>query len=515
VEAPTASRAWTGADAVALAVPLALSAALWWPILGNYFHADDFLNLYQIATRGFLEYVTQIHGGHVLLVRNAVFWAMVRAFGPDPRPFFVVVLATHLLNVALLFVVVRRLTASALLACLAAAAWGTSPLNTGALGWYAVYGHVLAATLLVAALADVARVRPGVRVTAGRALGWGLLLLAASVSFGVGIGVAAVFPLAAVLLLPRGALGGRAGAALGALPVAVAVAYVGTNLVSTWVYGRSAQTVLTLLGMLRHWPSIVEMLGHLMAVGCAALVPGSLTGDAGYPRWTGVAGAAAVAAAVAAGVVRGDALARRRVAGLVVLAAGGYAVIAAGRAELFVDFPVFAPDLAHAATTVRYHYFGPLAVAAACAVALAALRMPVRPRAAAAAVAGVLAAATAVRAARGPAVNHWDADRQAVAAALDEISAAVAAAPPGGDVYLPVRFFMPLFIAAAQDRGEFPGSPALFVIFHPDNVVDGRRVHFVTSDPRILRAAAKGPPRLRALFVRRAPAAAAGRRPGA
>jgi hypothetical protein len=37
-----------------------------------------------------------------------------------------------------------------------------------------------------------------------------------------------------------------------------------------------------------------------------------------------------------------------------------------------------------------------------------------------------------------------------------------------------------------------PGWAAVFVIFYPENVVDGRRVYFITAHPGALRAAKRG-----------------------
>src|SRR5439155_1620082 len=85
--------------------------------------------------------------------------------------------------------------------------------SEGALGWYAVYGHVLATTLALAAVWHVAR-RPAEASPFGwrAATLWWLLLLASSASFGVGIGMALVFPGIVLLLAGRRGLGPAAAA---------------------------------------------------------------------------------------------------------------------------------------------------------------------------------------------------------------------------------------------------------------------------------------------------------------
>ena len=64
---------------------------------------------------------------------------------------------------------------------------------------------------------------------------------------------------------------------------------------------------------------------------------------------------------------------------------------------------------------------------------------------------------------------------------LDEIRAAAAKAEDGSDVYIANRPFPamgPVFFRSPH----FPGSAGVFVIFFPDNTVDGHRVYFVEPE---------------------------------
>ena len=112
----------------------------------------------RVRRQGPLLFLFRPFGGQAFLGRNLVFLATYEAFGANPVPFMWTVLLTHLLNVALLFAVVRGLTHSVWLACLGAALWGTSPLAVGTLDWYAAFGHVLVGTLLLVVLRGVVRV---------------------------------------------------------------------------------------------------------------------------------------------------------------------------------------------------------------------------------------------------------------------------------------------------------------------------------------------------------------------
>jgi hypothetical protein len=467
-----------------LLAPLGLAAVTFWPILGNYFHADDFVDFFHVAAFPLGQYVMEEHGGHMYVVRNLVFALAWSTFGNDPRPYFALVLVTHVVNVALLFVVVRRLTGRAALASVVAALWGTAPVNERALGWFAVYGHVLAATMMLAVLADLARfVRDGAQVTAGRSALWAVALVVGSACFGVGIGTAVVFPVTALLLLPRGCRSRGATLILGALPLVVAALYVVWNVVRVSVYDASPKTVLFLVGMLRYVTGISAMLGHLFGAGTAELVLGGFTGAAHYPSLL----AYAVVTAVAAGVIlvaRDARVGARRVAAFLVLALAMYGVIAAGRANLF---GMRSQDWPKAATVGRYHYAPgiPLALLLALVGEHLAVRVPARRRRAVGVAVGVGLALALVARVRTPIrFDHHGYAREQTARVLEAIGSAIAATPPGGEVWIKnrefaaVRFFF--------GNGDFFGWASVFVLHYPDDVVDGRRVRFVESNPKIL-----------------------------
>ena len=119
-----ATAAWTYALVL---VPLALSAWVYLPVTHVYFYADDFLNLTDLVARDRLDFLLRPFAGHNLLVWRLVCLIAYGLFGIRAGPHYCLILATHLLNVALLFVVVRSLTGSALLACLGATLWGWPP----------------------------------------------------------------------------------------------------------------------------------------------------------------------------------------------------------------------------------------------------------------------------------------------------------------------------------------------------------------------------------------------------
>jgi hypothetical protein len=87
------------------------------------------------------------------------------------------------------------------------------------------------------------------------------------------------------------------------------------------------------------------------------------------------------------------------------------------------------------------------------------------------------AAATASNLAFGPAMDHHDEERREVARALEHIRAAVDAARPGS-IACVKNEIVPLF-------ARFPGTVGVFVLYHPGDEIDGRRVRFVADRARL------------------------------
>src|SRR5689334_48743 len=89
----------------ALVAALLLPALVYHSITRNYFHADDFLHLQDIANESVARFVLTPMAGHLYLVRNVVFELCHWAFGTNPVGYLWVAFLTHLLNVGLLFAV--------------------------------------------------------------------------------------------------------------------------------------------------------------------------------------------------------------------------------------------------------------------------------------------------------------------------------------------------------------------------------------------------------------------------
>lgn len=470
-------------SAVRLAPLLPLLAALvvWAPILGNYFQHDDFIHLYDIATLGFARFVATVQVGHLYLVRNTVFYATFRAFGPDPRPYFWCELLTHLVNVLLLHRVVLRLTGDRALACSAAVLWGTTPALEGALGWYSVYGQVLLTTVVLVLLASLGSLLDeGRALDTRRAAWWGGLLVVGGASFGTGLGIAAAFPLVVLLAVPasKRPRGGVVLLALAPVLTFVLYAILRSILPAPPIVFAEALTARATIAAV---PDALVLQAHLLAYGAATLLLGFLGFDRGYPDVITLVTAGGVGLVVAVAGLRSDAPARRRLLGLALLLAAAYGAVALGRATFVTLY--HGPPYG-VATWIRYHYLPTAILTILLSSALATLRAgsPLAARMVYGAAGLWVAARLLVLVVRPLPIAHQDFERAATEGVLQSIHAAVVATPAGETVRIENRPFPPTGVVVAMAPGIFPGWAALFTIFFPENVVDGRPVRFLVSD---------------------------------
>ena len=478
------------ADAVLSAMALVATAIAYAPIVNCYFFSDDFLNLYQIANFGLGRYLLTPNGGHLLLSRNLVFYFSHALFGNEPTYYYACALLLHLVNVALLFHLLRRLTGRRELACFGAILWGTSPTSEGTLAWYAVFGQVMGVTTTLIILSRAASLAARDQWPARREIAvWYLLALIGATAFGTGLALAAILPLALWWLLPRHAPGARRRPPLVSLPVVVPLLYGALMVAYATVSGQTAAEQTLRAAMLSDVGAIALTLARLSALGLTRLLLGFWHVALPDPSWQLVMSLSALAVGGAA--FFSSPRQRRTLAAALVLALASYGAIALARGALLLSF---AEDVIPRVT--RYHYAGQIFLTMALCAALA----PLFGRAArwtrSAALAAWLAATITAYLLLAPAIDLHDEARAQTHAALREIHTAIRAQPAGADVILRNAFFRPLPLP-----GEFfPARAAVFVIFFPANTVDGRRVFFLERRPATLKAAATGR-RTATLFV--------------
>jgi hypothetical protein len=466
----------------------AASAIVYAPLLQNYFASDDFLNLYRILNCGFWEYILTPHGGHTLVARNLVFYLCDWAFGTNPAGYFWLVLITHVINVALLFRVVHRMTDSTRLACFGATVWGTSPVHDGALGWYAVYGHVMATTAVLLILHWVLDLDLQPAAQRRRTLrACYIAALIGMISFGVGIGIALVLPFVIALLAPATRSAARARLPLLSLFVVVPAVYVGLFAINGFFFGEGLETPSVVVKyIVELWNTIVPNTLHLLSYGIMRLLTAFrfdsswVTPSVSYT----VLGAFAVLTLAAA--ARASANMRRAMLASALLALACYGVIAMGRAVFFQ-----ALTSSMMAIQPRYHYTALIPVTLLVCLALASIAsfriFPDLVKTVA--LVWALLAIGITYANSDFQVDHHAESRSQVDEVMTAVMTSVGAANIGDDVYIPNRSFSGFFVVPPT---IFPGWAAVFAIYEPSDVVEGRHVYFVDKRPGVLVATAKG-----------------------
>jgi hypothetical protein len=361
-----------------------------------------------------------------------------------------------------------------------------------------VYGQVLLATIVLGVLASLGRVlETGTPLSPGRAAAWAVALGLGSTCFGMGLGLAAVFPIATALTLPREQLPWRSA---GVLVLGAAAALGAYQLFRSCSMGAWDQEIFSVGALVRARATALVLFGHLVAFGTTTLLLGFLGLDRGYPDAIASATVVTGAAAVLAALSSASASRRRVLLALALLAVAAYGSVVLGRANLFAVLGMSLSSVV--STSPRYQYL-PVALLAAflsTAVAtLAARGQTVRRAVRAGAV--LWTASRVVLLATDPlTIEHWAQERADCAAFVKMVRDTVAATPPGQVALIENRPFGP-------KRGlpdALIGSVGAFVIFFPDDTVDGRTVRFGV-DAHDWELAQKKGGRVAALVVPRAP----------
>lgn len=464
-----------------------------WPILRNGFYADDYLHLFELASFGPGEFVVSPYGGHMYLVRNAVFYLSYLAFGMEPARYLGLALATHVATSVLVATVARRLTGDALVACLAGVLFAVSPADHGTLGWYSVYGHALATVATLAALLLVVP-RPGEDgpLAPRTALAVAALLLVASQCFGTGAAMGLTIPVVVVLLRPATLRDRASLAILAAIPLLVLLAWTAMTGRRSRLNPFGLESTVGMVGLATDWPHVGLVAAHVSAMGVEGLLLGAPFPLDHHGSLLSLGAVATFLGAVAAAFVLGDGRVRRALLACMLGVATCYLAVAAGRGAMYV---AVSRDrlVASLATATRYHYLPQALLALVLAVTLAELgrHLPWR-RAGVALLASWIAWAVAVTRLLPAPAPLGVAEAASVTRARQHLEQAVRTWPPGATACLPVEP-VPLLLGV-------PGSLGVYLLYYPGDELEGRRVRFVTSEPKLLALREAGG-RLRRLLV--------------
>lgn len=477
-----AARERSFAAVEAVAYPVVLSAIAYAGLRRTFFHGDDFLHLYHLANGELIQQLVTPFGGHLVTSWQAVQAVFYAAFGMDATRWGLAVLLTHVLNVALLWNVAYRLTNAPRLAAVVATVWGTASVLEDALGWFSVYGQVMATTCILLTLGSVAQQAtiPGL-VPWWRLIAWCVLQLVAGTSFAIGTAVALAFPVAALLLLPSDRLDWKRRLALLGVPAVLGATWIGLVLPGFVAMGLNTPSAAGNMVLL----TAPAFFGHLLEIGSASFALAPFTRDPIYPGSVAFTAAIATLLVVLAGFVTNPRDARR-LGAVVLLILVAYAAIAVGRGPMYAIFRQRGD-----VTGImfgRYHYLATALIGLAVAL-VAAPRAAVVPRHLRTGVLRAGAVAVWIGLVLVPLrLDHHDDTRRDTLAALAVIQAHANAVPPGGVARIPNKRFRPdgFVPGFERDMRRYPGLAALYLTWHPTPWLNGRRVLFAVDDPDVL-----------------------------
>jgi hypothetical protein len=485
------------ADYAAVCVAL-LSVVAQASSLRGFFQCDDYLHLYELAVQTPWQLASEQYLGHILFTFRAALLLLHSVFGFDPKPYFITMLLTHGANAGLLCRISRRF-AGPRIGMFVSALWGVAPVHQGALDFISVYGHVLSTTSLLVSLLLLFRYLDHADRLALGAVP--LVLLLGVGSFGTGIAVAMVFPAVGWLLAPPGRRA-RTAAYLSPL-LLVPVSYV---LLVNWsqaaAWGIDPFTSLAKLRLLVGYGLAAFLLGPFCTIDSEStagwlfrkLTPEDVI-SFGQLLWLPMAGLLVLAA------LANRSRERTTIAASLLWPLAAYTMIALAR-------PVGVGSLADQAVIPRYQYLPLTGVAVAVSAALASVVRAVdierwRRHAVVLGSAYILVLAVGSFDVGRRMWSVWLDSRAWVSRCIRFFSWAAAQSPRGSDVYVSNEPFFPTTVVmmAGGKSIQYPGIAAFFASIYPDDVLLGRRFHFVETDRAVLAGADASNARMRALLI--------------
>jgi hypothetical protein len=480
-------------------------------ILRSTFKHDDFIHLFELLDFPFGTYLTKPHGGHVMPVHKAAYAALYSVFGLSWAPYMALQYATHLVNVGLVYLIVRNVTGRRAPGAVAALLWGSAPVHVGTLNWFATFGQVLATTAFLLVTLDLERwSRRRVVPPVLSILGWYLLASVAVGSSASGVAFAvALLGLAFVLLDARS---GRQRTVKLLIPLAA------LPIVHQQMQRSSAAS-----GNYFRPDHFLALLGELASYGSGTILAGPLatvTERESFPfdlgRGLGVAIGVLALLSILALVIwaqdRSATLERRWYWAALLVGGIVYGFIAFGR------MPNLDPVSEMTRTATRFHHHYTATIPIAIVLGLATTELPRLQRMLSTWPGmGILAVIAVANALAGFGTDGaWGPNLRKQVAKIDTtLEEQTREVAPGDTVYVHNGDFAPVadLMGSGIEPDRFPYLAGWYVIAQKEGVTEGRKVRFVEPDVEyVARVRERGAKKTRDLLVTPAEAEQAGAR---
>ena len=185
-----------------LVLSLAVVLIVNFQLLSTFFFADDFFHFYQISNWNPLEFIFFPFAGQLFIFRHLIFYCMFKLFGVNSVAYFLTVLLTHLGSAYILYKIIYLLTDKPYIAAAGMMIWGIYPGNYASLAYYSTYGQILTGFFFLLFLYDLLKIEKGkILFSMSIVIRWSIYFLLMATSYGTGLAIACLSPIAIVIIL--------------------------------------------------------------------------------------------------------------------------------------------------------------------------------------------------------------------------------------------------------------------------------------------------------------------------
>lgn len=475
-----------------LLVALALVLIVNYQLLFTFFWGDDFLHFYQISNWNPLEFIFLPFGNQFFPFRQLIYYCLFKLFGVNPVMYFSIVLLTHIGIAYILYKIILLLTDKPSLAAAGSMIWGIHPGNTVTLAYFPAYGQALTGLFFLLFLYDLLKIERGdFSFSKKTAVRWSIYALLMATSYGTGLAIACLSPLAILIILWGNDKKWKIAASMLPVIAVILVLFIFKDSIYHYFSGEVSHTTpLALDVAFSNYKLILEMFIRMCAFGIYAMAAFPVLILTYTPSWTPQYPVIAFFISIFVAILFLAAFFRSRnhkrhyfVLSLIFL--GLIGLHAYGRAVLLHKFGI---PPGPGSMTFRYYYvvFIPIVLILSLMVKELLASYPKISKVVVAFVftAIIISIYPGMNLSKviDPLQNYLPSkERKIYYETIAEIEKTIRTYPADSLIFIDNGMKNPITIFSRKSN-IFPGKAAVFSIRYPHNTVEGRRVYFVEND---------------------------------
>jgi len=453
-------------------------------LLSTFFWADDFLFFYQISNWNPLAFIFSNIGGHLFIFRNLIFYYMFKLFGLNSVAYFSIVLLTHLGSAYILYKIIHLLTDKPSIAAAGMIIWGICPVSYATLAWYSAYGQILVGFFFLLFLYDLLRMEKGkILFSISIAIRWSIYIFVMAASFGTGLAIACLVPVAIVIILWKNDQKWKIAAAMLPVIVVILLLFIFKDSIYYYFSGEVQNTKPVALGIaLSNYKIILEMFIRMCAYGIYCMAAFPLLFVSSTIKYKTVLVSFPVVVLFLVLFFRSKEY-KRYYAVLSIFFLGLIGMTAYARAQAYYVFNI---PISSVSTTPRYFYVI-LFIVVIMLILMADELLDIFPKISKIIVPFILIVIAlsiypSIDLAKIIGITNTSVnERKLYYNTVTDIEKTIRAYPAGSSVFIDNKMNDKISIFYPSDT-DFPGKAAIFSIKYPNNTVEGRRVYFVEND---------------------------------